>query len=140
MTNEERFNNIQDIHFVPVDIADIERSFVAIAERILNVTLMPADPLRLFLASLAAMQGQLLNILDMNAKQNLLRFSTGVFLEHLGDRVQVRRLNPTNAKTTLKFSINEDRNNNSIVPIGTRVTPGNRIFFTTDELLTIPAG
>jgi phage-related baseplate assembly protein len=135
-----RFYTLPDAVYTQVDTGEVENSIVAIAEAILKVTLYPADPLRLFLSSLAAIVAMQNTELDYNNKMNLLRYSKGVFLDHLGAFLHVFRLDEFPAKTTLKFSLQAARGNNTVIAKGTRATADGKIFFATDSILVIPAG
>jgi phage-related baseplate assembly protein len=135
-----RFYTLPDVLYARVDTSEVEDSVVSIVEAILKVTLYPADPLRLFLSSLATIIAMQNAELDYNNKMNLLRYSRGVFLDHLGAFLHVFRLDEFPAKTTLKFKLQIPRAIPTTIPLGTRATTDSKIFFATDSILVIPAG
>ena len=135
-----RFYTLPDVAYTQVDTSEVENSIVAIVEAILKITLYPADPLRLFLSSLAAIVAMQNAELDRNNKMNLLRYAKGVFLDHLGAFLHVFRLDEFPAKTTLKFKLQAPRNIPTTIPLRTRATADSKIFFATDAILIIPAG
>jgi len=135
-----RFYTLPDAVFLEMNTAEVEKSVITFYEGITNTTLYPADPVRLFLGTLAVIIAQQNAELDYKNKMNLLRYSKGVFLDHLGAFLHVFRLDEFPTKTTLKFSLQEARNVNTTIPQGTRATADGKIFFATDSILIIPAG
>ena len=138
--NALRFNNLPEVLYAQVDTAEVEASIITIYEGIMNTTLFPGDPVRLFLSTLAAVIAQQNAVLDWTGKQNLLRYATGAYLEHLGAWLDVFRMEASPAKTVLKFSINEPRTQATVIPQGTRLTVDGRLFFETDVLIMISPG
>ena len=132
--------NLRDVVFAEVDTDKLIKSAITIYEGLMNTTLFPDDPVRLFLMALCAIRGQDNAILDWTAKQNLLRYATGNYLEHLGAWLNVFRLGSFPARTTIKFSLQAERNFPTIIPMRTRVTPDGKLFFATDAVVIIPAG
>jgi phage-related baseplate assembly protein len=72
-------------------------------------------------------------------KQNLLRYATGNFLDHLGAWSNTDRLQPSPATTIIRFTLNETRKKPTIIPKGFRVSPNNSLIFATDIAMTISA-
>ena len=106
-----------------------------------RITLAVADPRRLFLLSIAAVIVQQRNLIDYTGKQNLLAYADDGFLDHLGILVGVPRLDASAASTTIRFTLSKTAPGVTIIPAGTRVTPGGEIlYFATTENLEIPAG
>lgn len=106
-----------------------------------RITLYPGDPRRLFLLSIAEIIILQRNIIDWTAKQNMLAYSTGSRLDHLGLLLGVTRLPAQRARVTIRFNLSAVRPNTALISMGTRVTPSdNEIYFTTSENLEIPAG
>jgi phage-related baseplate assembly protein len=134
-----RFFALPNVLYAEVDTSIVEKSIVTIYEGIMNKALYPADPVRLFLSSLAAIIAHQNAVVDHTSKMNLLRYATGAFLDHLGVFLNVYRLDEFPAKTRLKFSLQAKRNVPTVIPQGTRATADSRIFFATDLILTIPA-
>lgn len=106
-----------------------------------RITLAPADPRRLFLLSIAAVIVQQRNIIEYVAKQNLLAYADGLMLDYLGQLVGVERLPEAYATTTVQFTLSVEQPDVTVIPAGTRVTPGGgNVYFATDEPLEIPPG
>jgi len=123
-----------------VDVAEVTSSIIAMYEGIQNVVLYPGDPVRLFLASLAAVLSMQNTVSDWTQKQNFLRHATGAYLDALAALLGVYRLEAFPAKTILKYSLKDPLTRPVVVPHGTRATADGRIFFATDALVVIPAG
>lgn len=111
-----------------------------IVEGILGRKLERADPLMLFLKSLLAIIVQQRLLVDELCKQNLLAYATGDNLDHLGVLVGVERLPATPATTTVEVTLSAARNKATIVPKGTRVSPGDNINFSLDEDIIFDIG
>ena len=135
-----KFYALPDVVYTQVDSEEVANSVITMYEGILNITLYPGDPVRLFLSTLATIIAQQNAVLDHTGKQNLLRYARTVFLDHLGAFLNVYRLDEEPAKTILKFTLIEPRAVNTVIPIDTRATPNGSIFFATDNLLVIEAG
>ncbi|WP_404427313.1 baseplate J/gp47 family protein [Ureibacillus chungkukjangi] len=102
--------------------------------------LYPGDPIRIFLYSQALRELQLRVILNDTAKQNLLKYARGEVLQNLGAFFRTDKLAAESARVLMKFNLSAARPTNEIIPSGTRVSPGNEIYFTVIEDTVIPAG
>ena len=137
--NREKFFNLPEVRFAEIDAEKVINSIITMYEGIMNTTLFPADPVRLFLSTLGAMIAQQNIISDFMNKQNLLRYATGNFLDHIAVDRNVYRLEPKKATVYIRFTLNNALNSHTTIPSGTRVTNGN-IFFATNTEVQIPAG
>lgn len=135
-----RLKNLPDISFAERDTATIESSVITIAEGILDRKLARADPLRLFLLTMTAVIIQQREIIDYSAKMNLLAYAVGDYLDHIGILVGCERLKAAAANTTLKYTLSTVREQATLIPVGSRVTAGDGVYFATTEALTISAG
>ena len=132
---------LPEILFAQKDAAAVEREIIAGHEAASGRTLARGDPVRLFLESIAAVIIQQRNLIDFTGKQNLLYYSREGFLEHLGALLAVYRIPAAAARTTLRFTLSTTRPGASIIPAGTRATPGGGdATFALVESVTIPAG
>ena len=141
----EAFRNLPDINFVNKDVETLlsemvseyeEAYFNATGER---KTLADGDPIRIWIYAQALRLYGAYQLIDYSAKQNLLKYSSGNILDHLGARVGVIRLPASAAVATQKFTLSSVRPNPVAIPLGTRVSAGN-VFFATLEYAEIPAG
>ena len=132
-------NVLPDVVFAEKNAEDIEKSIITMYEALSGRSLAKGDPVRIFLESISAIIIQQRIIIDYSAKQNLLAFAEGDYLDHLGVLVGTTRLPATAATTTLQITLSDIRNQNIIVPKGTRVTAGDKVFFSTiKEILIVP--
>lgn len=83
---------------------------------------------------------QMYKILDNAAKMNLLKYSKGDFLKHLGAMKKTFINEPKPAVTTVRFTLSEVRREVVYIPAGTRVTAGDGIYFATDDYAEVTAG
>lgn len=131
---------LPDITFAESNPDVIETSVIEIYESLTGRTLAQADPVRLFLLSLAALIVQQRVIIDNAAKQNLLAYAKDGYLDHIGVLVGTDRLQPVAARTTLQYTLSAKREQATIIPAGKRSTPGNDVYFATDKDLIIQPG
>jgi phage-related baseplate assembly protein len=125
---------------VDSDPAKVERNVITTYEAITSKKLYPGDPVRLFLEGLAYLIAQQNYIIDYSAKQNLLAYASGDYLDHLGILTDTQRLPAQAAKTTMQFSISEALGSAVLIPQDIRATPGDQLYFATDKAVEIPAG
>ncbi|MDD4599613.1 hypothetical protein SDC9_04131 [bioreactor metagenome] len=132
--------NLPEINFAEKSTQEIETAVITTYEAIAGRTLAPGDPVRLFLQSVAAIIVQQRVLIDYSAKMNLLAYSNGNFLDHIGVLVGTDRLPASAALTTLRFTISAAQPQGVAIPAGTRVTPGNNIFFATTKAVLVVSG
>ena len=133
-------DNLPDINFAQKDPAVIEAEVIARFEEKLGRKLYPGDPWRQVLLGFVYYLVMQRNKIDFSARQNLLKYSTDGFIQHIGALLGVTQLQPSAAVTTLQFVLSAPLPHNTIIPAGTRVTPGGNVFFATNETVEIPAG
>lgn len=105
-----------------------------------ELTLGLADPNRLVLYSAALQIYQGMQYIDNAGKQSFLKYSYSGFLENLGALKEIQR-NPGNPATAIeRFTVSAVQNNAISIPMGTRVTAGDNVYFYTVEDAEIPAG
>jgi len=102
--------------------------------------LRPADSERIELYTAAYMFYLGFQWIDYCRKQNLVRYAEGAYLDELGIWLGVERAGAKPAGTTIRLTLSDAQPEAVIIPVGTRVSPGNQVFFATDKALTIPAG
>lgn len=137
------YAELPDIRFLEEDAAAIQQNVITVYEGLAGRTLQPADPVRLFLSSLAAVMIQQKVLINQTAKGNLLRYASGPLLDHMGAFQGSKRLEAAAAIATLQFVLSIPLASVTSIPAGTRVgVQGGKgsIYFTTMEYLEIPAG
>ena len=104
--------------------------------------LADADPARLLLLTIAAINTQISEDIDQTGKSNLLYFAGPETIEHIGylygDRG--KKLLASYAKTTMRYRVDAARPVITPVPKGSRTTPDNKVFFATTKAAEVPAG
>ncbi|AKL95024.1 phage baseplate J family protein [Clostridium aceticum] len=139
-------NNLPEVEFAQKDIKAILADTIAGYEEAYfqqhgkKKKLYPGDPIRIFLYTQALREFQLRQIIDFSAKQNLLKYSTGPFLENLAALREVEKLPASPAKVSQKFILNTPQSVVQIIPRGTRVSPGGDIYFEVKENMEVPIG
>ena len=132
---------MSEVFFADVQSADVENAVLTAYERITGTTLYPADPVRLFLESLAYTISVQNNVLNMAGRQNLLAYAQGEHLDYFGMRVGTARLGASRAVAMQRFALAGPLDFVVPVPAGTRVTTSDGASrFALETGLIIPAG
>jgi len=141
------FRNLEEISFIDgVTLEELRKETIAdYEERYQEITgkaktLYPADPMRILINSfiLQLYQGYL--YIDRAGKQNLLRYSYGPFLDHIGALRGITRMVAKPAKVTVRFTLSAVQNSVIGIPKGTRVSGGDMNYFVTDSYGDIAVG
>lgn len=128
-----------EVSFAGKDPAEIESAIITTYEAVSGRKIYPGDPVRLFLEAVAAIIVQQRVLIDYTGKMNLLYYSEGPFLQHLGFLVGTPILDPQPAITTLRYTLSATQAGVFTIPAGEQATDGRTIFATTSAL-NIPAG
>jgi len=104
-----------------------------------SITLAKADTNRLILNACALQIYQGYQFIDRAGKQDLLKYSYGIFLDNLGALRGVTRNTAQPAKVIVRFTLSTARESTISIPIGTRVAAG-EVFFESTEYKEIYAG
>ncbi|SHO50061.1 baseplate J/gp47 family protein [Anaerocolumna xylanovorans] len=105
-----------------------------------SIVLRPGDKEHIQIRIEAAQYYQMYLKLDNAAKMNLLKYSKGDFLKHLGAFKKTFIQEPKAAILTARFTLSEVRREVIYIPRGTRITAGDGIYFETDDYAEITAG
>lgn len=138
--------NLPDISFAQKDIETILNSMIIEYEQAYyqqtgqQMTLYPGDKIRIFLYSQALREFQLRQLIDYAAKQNLIKYSTGNNLVHLGAFYNLEKLEATKATVTMRFNLSEPQQVNQVIKSGTRVSSTNNVFFQTLNDIDVQPG
>ena len=119
-------------------IADYKNKYQEATGR--KVTLRPGDKEHIHLRIEAGQYFQMYQILDNAAKMNLLKYSKGNFLRHLGAFKKTFIQEPKPAVVTARFTLSEIRKDVIYIPQGTRITAGDGVYFATDDYAEVKAG
>lgn len=130
---------LPDIDFVDTNAEATLDRIVQGYEAAAGRKLGEADPIMLFLKSIAYENVLLRNAIDFTGKQNLLFYAEGDYLDHLGFLLDIERNEAKNSLTTLRFTLASAQTSNIIIPLNTKVSDGNYTFQTT-EVTQIVAG
>lgn len=132
---------LPDLKIVETDPTIIQTSVIEGYESLTGRKLAAADPVRLFLLSLANVIIQQRHLIDYSAKQTLLYYSEKDVLDHKGHAWRTPRLEAKKAKTTVRFNLSASPPVPVIIRKGIRVTtPEAKVFFQTLEEAVITEG
>ena len=113
-----RLQDLPDVEFLDTDTETIKNSIITIAEGILGRKLARADPLRLFLNSLALIIIQQRVAFNHAFKMNLLAYTEGDAMDHIGNFIGCDRIEAAAATTTVQVTLSAVQNHTVIVPAG----------------------
>lgn len=128
--------------FVDADPQALVEKLTAKYESIMNRTVHPSSPEKLFIQWVAATMVLLAEQINFAGNQNIPSKAVGEGLDNLAQIFFVReRPQAKPATVTLQFTISEEQETAVLVPAGTRVTTTDqKIVFATDEDVYVPAG
>ena len=148
MANEiQKLYNLPEISFIEgityegilnEMVADFETKYTEETGR--KIKLRPGDKEHIHLRVLAGQYYQMYQQLDYAAKMNLLKYSKGDFLKHLGAFKKTFIQEPRAAVVKVRFTLSEARKDVIYIPEGTRVTAGDGVYFATDDYAEVAAG
>ncbi|SFP11554.1 baseplate assembly protein [Salibacterium halotolerans] len=139
-------SNLPEISFADTDVNEMLNSMVSDYEQAYYEStgerkkLYAGDPIRIFLYTQALRELQLRSIIDDAAKQNLLAYARRPAINHLAAFKNISEFQPQRATTLQRFYLSAPQAVPQTIPAGTRVSPGNKIFFEVQENHEIPAG
>jgi len=132
--------NLPAPEFVKNDPQAIEAELISYFEAQTGKTLQPAQIERLYINVLAYARSLNLAAIQATAEKMLVRTSSGVFLDYLGELVGTPRLPAASAQTRITFTLNEPADPPVLVPVGTLVASADgRVSFATDEAVNVGA-
>lgn len=105
-----------------------------------ELILYPADSRRIMLNVTAGKLFQLASIMNERHKLNFLQYMYGDFLKNWASCFGFKEDGTEYAKVTMRFYLQEEQVTDVIIPVGTRVTSGDKVFFATDEETVISSG
>lgn len=133
-------NSLPTISFADFDEETVKNEVINQYEAVSGRHLADGDPVRLFLLTIANLLILQRNLIDHTGKMNLLAYATGDYLDHLGALVDTTRIPASAAQVTIQFTLSTS-NVGAVIPKGTRITTEEeKVYFATDEVLTIPSG
>ncbi len=119
-------------------IEDYQRKFEM--ETGQKIVLRPGDKEHIQSRIYAGQFYQMYEMLDNAAKMNLLKYSRGDFLKHLGAFKKTFIQEPKPAIVRARFFLSEVRKDVVYIPKGTRITAGDGVYFATDDFVEAAAG
>ena len=133
--------NLPDINFATADADELDLEVCSAVESILGRKLARADPLRIFLRGIEQIILQQRLLIDQVAKQNLLAYAGGEYLEHIGALVGLTRKDAVAAKCTMRLTLTGARPVATVIPAGVRFcADDDNIWFALDEDQTFEIG
>lgn len=133
-------SELSPINFAQADSQELDLQIVSTVENLLGRKLERADPLRIFLRGIEAIIIQQRLLIDETAKQNLLAYSAGENLDHLGALAGCERLAESAAVTTVEIKLSAARQTSTTIKKGSRLTADDEIYFALDDDVIFVAG
>lgn len=140
------YENLPDIDFFDVTVNDMVEAMVKDYEAAHleqtgeGITLVPGDPIRIWIQAQAMRLFQLAEYGNYIGQQNFIRYASGAYLENKVAFLGLERLPAIKAKTTIRFYLQEPRQQVVTIPLGTMVSTTDNVNFVTTQVVTIPIG
>ena len=141
-----RFEDIGDVSFMgDITLDGIKTTLIdeykAAYKEITGETPIVPDEDKAAMYAEAQTLYQLMATIDDKAKQNLLKYARGKYLDNLALRYGLTRKKEEKAAVMIRFTLSAPRENVVAIPTGTRVTgAAGKIYFATDEYAEILPG
>ena len=141
------FDKIPEVSFIEnltleqecaYEIADFQARYKE--ETGTTLILPQASPWRILIMVNSARTYQQALWIDNMGKMNMLKYSTGAYLDNYAARFGIERSEGDAATTTVRFTLQAAQGSVVAIPQGTRVSDGNGIYFATNEYAEIAAG
>lgn len=146
MPDVSQLESLPDVNFISTSVNDLLALAITtyqntyFAQTGQSVVLQPGDDEYIMLYTHALIDYQRLQSINCAAKQNLLKYSTGDNLKHLGSNTGNIKAVPQASVTALTFMLGTIQSTDITIPQNTRATPGNGLYFATDQAVIIAAG
>ena len=127
-----------EFQFVDVNVSDIIAKLTSVYQQIVNRTVHPSSPEKLFLSWVASAIVQIYQNINYAANQNLPSRATGENLDALAQLFYMtKRPDPVAATVPVEFTISEAQTTTLAIPAGTQVTneDGDPVFETVEEAI-----
>jgi phage-related baseplate assembly protein len=147
MAKPDPFAGLPNIVFAQLDPIALQQAVIAgfcaawAADTGETLVLLPSDRRYNFLSSVTAWLIGAYATLDQSAKQNLIPWSTGGFLDAVATLYMTTRLPASPATAQIRFQLSLPSNAVSTIPAGTQVASASTgLVFSTVEDINIPVG
>jgi phage-related baseplate assembly protein len=138
--------NYPDLDFVDTSVEDLLSAAITAYQNTYysstgqSITIQPGDDVYILLNAQALREYSILQSINAATRQNFLKYAAGNNLDNLAANNGCTRSPATAAVTTLQFTLGQAQTITIIIPQDTRVTPGNNLYFATDEEVQIAVG
>jgi phage-related baseplate assembly protein len=147
MAKPDPFSGLPSIVFAQIDPVALQQAVIAGFQVAWQedtgetLVLLPSDRRYNFLSSVTAWLVGAYATLDQSAKQNIIPYSAGGFLDNVAALYLTTRLPASPATTQLRFQLSLPSNAASTIPAGTSVASASTgLVFSTVEDIDIPVG
>lgn len=141
-----RFENIADVSFMGnITLSSLKelgtKAYINTLEELTGKTVTIPDENKAIIYAAAQMFYQIAEAIDTKARQNLLKYATGDYLDNIALSKGLERKAAEKAVVTIRFTLSAVRPDKIAIPKGTRVTsPATKVYFETTEYAEIAAG
>lgn len=129
----------EDIGFVKNNVNEVESILKKGYEDIMKVQVANGDPINDFISWVTYIITIIKEDINFTGKMNLLRYSTGVYLEAIGELVGVKRNEEKGAAATIKYTFSKVFDEIIVIPKGHKVGVGD-LYFELDENIELEIG
>ncbi len=131
---------MSELNFIETNAGEILAAILKSLENDVAEPLYPGDERRIYGEALSNVVVTVYNTVNDACRQKLLRYARAEVLDAIGESRGVPRMQPSAAKTTLRFTLNEAVGVNVTIPAGTRATGDFVRYFATDRTAVLTVG
>lgn len=141
-----RFENIADVSFMgDITLASLKQlgidTYKSAIEELTGKNIDIPYENKAIIYAAAQIFYQIAETIDTKARQNLLKYATGNYLDNIALSKTIVRKAAEKAVTTVRFTLSAARTEKIIIPLGTRVTsPATKVYFETATYTEITPG
>ena len=147
MSDIEQLKNVPEVNFIEhMTLQETEEQLRAeYARRYKEITgntpvMGKADPVTLLIKAFAMVEYQTMQYVERKGRAEMLKTSTGEYLDALVALLGIQRQGATRATATVRFTLSAVRRETTAIPAGTRVKTESGKYFRTIKYAEIPAG
>jgi phage-related baseplate assembly protein len=146
MLDYSQIQSFPDVNLVDTSVDDLlakglatyQSTYLSITGQ--SIAIKPGDDRYIFTYTFALMLYSVLQSINYAGRQNFLKYATGDSLVNLAANSGCTKDDPEPAVVTLQFVLGKAQTVTITIPQGTRATPGNNVYFATDEEAQIAPG
>ncbi|AVQ16370.1 baseplate J/gp47 family protein [Fusobacterium necrophorum] len=125
---------MNDFNFIELDTNEIKQQSKKAYEEIMKVKIQEGDPAEDFIDWVVYILSTTKNYVNFVGKMNLLRYSSGKYLDALGELMDVERIQERSSECLVEYTFSKIFDEEIIIPKGHKVSKGNLYFESIEQI------